>query len=258
MKRTDLLKWIALVVVCVNVLFNFFYDRLLGLPSMATVTAEYNFLFNPAGYAFSIWSVIYASWIIYMIYALRRSQRLAPVHILPSGLIIISSLLGICWIIAFTTQRLWLSVVIIAAMLIVSMILFLHARDAVMHKGRNGWFAFPFSIYAGWLSVATIANVSFALSASGYRGGVLGELNWTTIMLSAAATLGAFIHMRYKDIIFPTAILWGTFSIFIKHLENYPLASRVALLISIILFSWMLVTFLVSLFRISTLRSQSQ
>src|ERR1044071_9126562 len=91
-------RWLALIFVLLNVAFNYLFA---ADGSMTQVTDTYRTAFRPAGYAFSIWGVIYLSWIVFCIYELRSAQLENPAFESLSKPVIISCILSILWIIAF-------------------------------------------------------------------------------------------------------------------------------------------------------------
>jgi hypothetical protein len=75
------LRWLTLLVVLFNVVVSSITDYLgIGGESIATVTRQYDSLFVPAGYAFSIWGIIYLSFIIYAVVQLLPAQKYKPVY----------------------------------------------------------------------------------------------------------------------------------------------------------------------------------
>src|SRR5215217_2610940 len=81
---------LALVAILANVAFNYVYSMLpLGLPDMKTASDRYPNLFTPAPYAFSIWGLIYLSWIVYAIVGLLPSRRENPLFDRTAGALIL-------------------------------------------------------------------------------------------------------------------------------------------------------------------------
>jgi hypothetical protein len=77
----------------------------------------------------------------------------------------------------------------------------------------------PFSIYFGWITVATVANVvTFLVSVSWDRFGI-AEYLWADIIILVAALIGAAAIIFYKDIAYGLVIIWAYIGIALKHLS---------------------------------------
>jgi len=67
----------------------------------------------------------------------------------------------------------------------------------------------PFSIYLGWISVATIANVSQNLFLYNWNGWGIGGQVWAVIMLAVASLLGILKIWQEKDIPYVLVLIWA-------------------------------------------------
>lgn len=81
----------------------------------------------------------------------------------------------------------------------------------------------PFSLYLGWISVATIANVSVVLYDLKWGGFGISPLTWTLIMMSAAVILATIMLIRRRDYIFALVIIWALIGIGVKHSDLNPI-----------------------------------
>lgn len=154
-------------------------------------------LVAPAGPAFSIWSVIYLGLLAYAVWqALPAQQRSTRQRILRRP-IAATMLLNAAWILVVQWGRVFLSVVVIVALLaslaVVFSLLIRHpiertssaatAVDTVVTDGT-------FGLYLGWVTIATVANVSAWLAATGWTG---GASLWGVVVLVVAALVGLFL-----------------------------------------------------------------
>jgi hypothetical protein len=101
---------------------------------------------------------------------------------------------------------------VIVATLAVAAIAYRRASDAVA-RGASPWLRVPFSLLLAWLSVATIANVAAALTASGFDGGALGPAPWAIAMIAAAAVLAIALALGFRDPVVPAVVAWAAFAI---------------------------------------------
>lgn len=87
---------------------------------------------------------------------------------------------------------------------------------------------FPFSLYLGWISVATIANVSAALYASGWNGFGLAPQVWTVIMIIVAAVLGLLMIQRRNALAYPAVLIWALIGIRVRPDQNETVGTAAA------------------------------
>jgi hypothetical protein len=214
------LRWLTLFVVLLNVVLSGITDRLgLGGESIATVTRQYNSLFVPAGYAFSIWGVIYLSFIVYAVVQLLPAQRYKSVYDHLDIPVMWVNILGLLWQLVFRFNQVTTSLLIILVMLIAGIVLFIRAQKAVTLHKYSRWLLVPASIFLGWICVATIANASVWLIAIGWDGASISAGSWTMLLLGIAFLLAVYISLRFNNFIYPAVIAWAAFAIWIA-LQN--------------------------------------
>ena len=71
----------------------------------------------------------------------------------------------------------------------------------------------PFSLYTGWITVATIANISALQTANGWDNVGLTAVSWTLLKLAAAGAIGATVVLRFRDPVFVLVVAWAAFGI---------------------------------------------
>ena len=179
-------------MVTVNALAN-----ILPLNGLTTgeVSDSYPNLFAPAGITFSIWGVIYlglAGFILYQLGAFKGKSGINQEVIMKIGHYSrISSLANTAWIFSWHFKLIQLSLVLMVVILVclIKINTRLHAMD--LRIKEKIFVRIPFSIYFGWITVATIANVTVFLVSIGWDGWGLSERVWTIIALG----LGLIISM---------------------------------------------------------------
>ncbi|MGB7784949.1 MAG: tryptophan-rich sensory protein [Salinimicrobium sp.] len=182
--------------------------------TMATVSAKYENLFTPAGYAFSIWGFIYLAlfgFVIYQSLALFGHERPKNVVSKVGIWFIISCVANICWIFAWLNEYLGLSVVI--------MLLLLFSLLKIIFRGRLelddeplpiiAFLWWPFTFYSGWITVALIANMAAFLTAEGWNGFGISEVVWTVVMILVAGAINLLITWTRNMREFALVGAWG-------------------------------------------------
>jgi benzodiazapine receptor len=201
---------IALVgVITVNALAN-----ILPINGMNTgqISDLYPSLFTPAGFTFSVWSLIYLSLIVFSGAQFQIKDKSYFKEL--SLWFILSCISNISWILAWHHLFTAASVIIMLILLYsLTQIFLLLQRN---NLNRKEWFLIllPFIFYLTWICVATIANISTLLIALNWTGGFLSPTYWTITMISIAAALGLYIAFRLKEPAFLLVLMWAFFGIY--------------------------------------------
>lgn len=233
-----ILVWVATLA---TLIINFLAVSLpLNNISTAAISDSFDVYFVPAGYVFSIWGVIYILLIVFSIYASgkdREDQNLKSV--IPWYLV--AAIANCAWLFAWHYLKFGLSVIIMLVLL-VSLIriytLLPRAASAIQKYMRN----LPISVYLGWISVATIANITDYLEFIGWNGWGISELTWASIMIGVAGLLTVIMLWRNRDIAYALVILWAIYGIRLNFINENT--------ISVSVLSVMAVIVVVALYRI--------
>ena len=225
-----LIRWIALLSILLNVAFNGLYITLFPGLNIQEVSRSYHDLFTPAGYVFSIWGVIYLSFIIYGIVQLLPSNMKYRIYDRLAIPLIFSNILGSTWIIAFTNQYILLSMIILVITLALSIVMFFRSGKEVNLGVSSRWLWFPFSLFFGWISVAVIANAAVTFKSFGWDGGVYGAEMWTIAMISIAGLFAIIVDAKFNNYIYAVVIVWASVGIWDERQADHPTIGIVALI----------------------------
>ncbi len=224
-----------MIISVVSIIFSNIVQVLpMSASSIPEVTYRYRSLFVPAGYAFSIWGVIYLSFIIYAIYQVLRRTRRDMLYDKIAIPFMMVNVLGGLWQVVFRFEYITWSVLIIVIMLVLGIVQFRIMRAAVNERGRSWWLSVPFSLFLGWISVATIANISIWCVYMGWRGGPLPETTVAIIVLGIATLLAVCISIIYRDWVYPVVIAWATVAISVAYRAEVSIVSNAALAAAVI------------------------
>lgn len=181
------------------------------------ISDNYPNLFAPAGYAFSIWSLIYTLLLIYVIYQFREGSNVLVSRV--NKIFILNGLLNAAWIFAWHYDLIWLSVLIMLGILI-TLIKIADTFRGKQLTPKEKWFVrLPFSIYFGWITVATIANITIFLVSIGWNGFGLSDVFWTVVVLLVGAAIGIWRAIHDRNIPYCLVLVWAYGAILAKHLS---------------------------------------
>ncbi len=188
-------------------------------------------LFIPASYVFSIWGLIYLLIGIWVLLQLPPTRKHSVLYQKTSGVFMLSCLLNILWIFAWHYEYFLLSVFVMIGLLLTLVVLYRRVKKTKMSL----YDTVPFSIYLGWISVATIANISYFLVEIKWNGLGLSTVSWTIILLFAASGIAAQFMQSQQDKLYPLVYTWAFIGIGLKNFEAEPFLSYIALGLAICL-----------------------
>jgi len=194
----------TLVTITINALAN-----ILPLNGLETgvISDRFEIFFVPAGYVFSIWGLIYLALIAYTVYQALPAQAENPILKRIAPLYWVGSLANSVWIFLWHYEVFSLTLIAMVAILIT---LILISQVLLDVQGLQKWLVrLPFSIYLGWISVATIANVSQNLFLFEWNGWGIEAQVWAVIMLAVASLLGLVKIWQEKDTPFALVLIWA-------------------------------------------------
>ncbi len=227
MLKKELLQILNLIGFIATVIVNFLAVILpIGLGTTQELSDAIPNLFVPAGITFSIWSIIYIFLGLFSIYQMRdifKSNKIEMKYLDNIGyFFIIGSLANVLWIIVWHYKLVPLSLVFMIVLLISLLLIYtkLNIGKSNASKMEKVAVHIPFSIYLGWISVATIANVTAVLVVLGVSSfGLLAEI--LTIMVIIVAVLITFAMLLLRnDYIYSFVIVWALLGIFIKQITD--------------------------------------
>jgi hypothetical protein len=235
-KFISILNLIAFLgVVIVNGLAN-------ALPinnkTTAQLSDQYPNLFVPAGLTFSIWGVIYILLAIFVIYQLivtfRNDELRSGPYQRIGYLFLISCILNMGWIFAWQYELVPLSLAIM--LLLLGCLLAIYIRLGVGKKGfttREQYLVhLPFSVYLGWITIATIANVTAFLVNINWNRFGLSEQFWAVLVIVVGIAITLGVLLRRQDIYYALVVDWALLGILLKRLgDSVPVTSVITITI---------------------------
>jgi hypothetical protein len=178
--------------------------------STAELSDRFPVLVTPANYVFGIWSLIYVLLGAFTVYQalprMRRDMHLRSIGYLPAAIGALNTLWLVCW----HFELFALTVPVMLALLGTLIIMHMRLRSPRAEGGAMRWLVgLPFSVYLGWITVATIANISQMLYWAGFSGGPLSQEAWALIVLATGVIIAALMLLREDDWAYALVIVWA-------------------------------------------------
>lgn len=200
-----------------------------------------NSLFTPAGYAFSIWGLIYLMLFAFAIFQGRSlfNKDKQDDFVEKVGIWFIVSCIANCawvflWLYGYTGLSCLAMFLILFSLIQIILRNKMEIWDAPAQIIAFLWW--PFVIYLGWISVASIANVSTYLLEIGWDGFGINPQTWTIIMILIAAGLNAFVIFNRAMREFAMVGVWALIAIAVKNWDVESTIAYTALACAIVLF----------------------
>jgi hypothetical protein len=245
MMNKKLLQWLNIVTFVAVVIINYLA---IGLPINNKTTQQLSDaipnLFVPAGLTFSIWGIIYILLGVFSVYQMRDIFKSDKIEMPYLGKIsyffIISNLANFSWILLWQYQLVPLSLVAMLVLLVSLLLIYIRLDIGKAQGSRTEKFAVyaPFSVYLGWITVATIANVTAVLAdPNGFFKVVPDDLlaQILTVLVIAVAVLITYLMLFLrKDWVYSLVIVWAILGIYLKQMMLNITVATTALIAVII------------------------
>ena len=213
----------VIVALTVNGLAN-------ALPLNGKMTGEisdsFAVYFVPAGYVFAIWGIIYIGLVAFGVYQALPSQRENPRLRSMGYWFALSCLANSVWIFFWHYLLFPLTLIAMLTLLISLIVIYQRLRigQAPVSAVERWTVNIPFSVYLGWITVATIANVTDLLEYWKWNGfGLSGPL-WAVILLAVAVAVAYLIAQMRRDVAYLLVLVWAFIGIAVKQ-AGTPLVS---------------------------------
>lgn len=217
----DIVRQIAVVLATIAVIVVNGLANTLPLNGQTTgeISDRFQVYFVPAGYVFAIWGLIYLALIGYSIYQALPGQRENPRLRRAGWLYVLSCAANVAWLFLWHYEVLVWTIAAMGALLLCLIViyLFLGTGRSLVSSAEVWLVRVPFSIYLGWISVATIANATSLLDFLGWGGWGIAPQWWAVIMLVVAAGITTLLSLTRGDVVYVLVIVWAFVGIAIKH-----------------------------------------
>jgi hypothetical protein len=190
-------------------------SKLLGGVNTADVSAAFPTLITPAGFTFAIWGVIYTLLGAFIVFQLLPGHRGDAFVGKVGYFFILSSLFNIVWLFLWQYEYITASVALIFALLLSLIAIYLRLNVGRSDASRNEKLAvhLPFSVYLGWITIASIADVSSALVSINWNGFGIAATTWAELVTVVALAITLLLLVTRRDPAYGLVIVWALFGI---------------------------------------------
>ena len=212
-------------------------------------------LFVPSGITFAIWGVIYLLLILFAIYQARdffKKEKIEMPYLTKiTPFFILASAANILWIFLWHYEQVALSLIAMLILLIslIAIYIKLNVGQQQTPLKEKMFIHVPFSVYLGWITVATIANITAWLVIISWDGFGISDVTWTIIVLCVATLLTLIILYKRKDIAYSLVIIWALLGIVIKRMQDQTEIATTATIAIVVIIIAIIGTFIFKYFK---------
>jgi len=220
MKKDTVRQWVNGLAVIGTIAVNGLANALpLNGQTTGEISDRFKVYFVPAGYVFSIWGLIYVALVGFAVYQALPAQGDNPRLRRIGYLFALSCAANIAWLFLWHYELFpaTLAAMLALLLLLIAIYLRLNTGRAQVPTGEKWLVYVPFSIYLGWITVATIANVTSLLDYLQWGGWGIGAEAWTVIMLLAGTGIASAVSLTRGDVAYMLVIVWAFAGIGVKH-----------------------------------------
>ncbi len=231
MIRSDLRAYINIGALALTLLMNFLSNAIpFGGKTQGELSELYPVLLTPETYVFSIWGLIYLALIAFIVYQALPGYRESPVVKAVGILFAVSSVFNIAWLLVWHNQLIGWSMIVMLLFLATLVIIYLRIGAVTAEKGFYDRLLvkYPFSLYLGWVTAATLVNFNVLLYSWNWPTTMGGEVFLTIIMIIIAALIALAVFYLRQDYIYAAVFVWALIGIGVRHSAEITLLTVVA------------------------------
>jgi len=212
-ENSQLLKAANIIAFTLTLIVNSLAGSttLIGGKTTADISNQNPTLITPAGYVFAIWGVIYVLLGVFVVFQALPSEKGKDLHSKTSWLFILASALNIMWLFLWQNEILSLSVPIMFLLLgsLIAIYLRLDVGKSTVPLREKLVTHLPFSVYLGWITIASIANVAALLVSVSWDGFGVAAETWAILIIVVALLITLAVIVMRKDVAYALVVIWA-------------------------------------------------
>ena len=236
--KVALYRWGNIVAFVATVIMNGLAgsSTIVGGKVTAEISDAYPTLITPAGFTFAIWGVIYLLLGVFVVYQALPSQKEKGYIEKIGPFFVLSSVLNIAWLFLWQYEFVVFSVVLIFLLLasLITIYLRLNVGRSKAPTSERLAVHLPFSVYLGWITIASIANVSVALVSVNWDGFGISPETWAMVVLVIALIIALLVVLTRRDPAYGLVVIWALFGISSKQAGNQSIVNLAYINIAIV------------------------
>lgn len=216
-------RWLTALAILSNIYLNYYSNtHPFAGQTMGVVSAKYPTLLTPAGYAFSIWGLIFLALVVYAVWQLLPRQREVSLPDAIAKPLTLASIATGVWVVLFAYELILLSVGMMLLILGSLIVAYGRTRRRIFAEAAPALAGVPFSLYLGWISVASVINITIGLRQLGWQTAEGVSVVLTLVLIFMVVALGLIMSRVFRDMVFPLVVAWALVAIWMVRLGEVP------------------------------------
>jgi hypothetical protein len=231
-------RWVLPLAVVACLYVNYLYNAHppAGALSNGEMSARHPTCLTPAGYAFSIWGIIFSGLVVYTIWQLRPQAWQSPLPARLTPVLTLAVLTTTAWTLVFSYELIGLSLVVMLMLLVLLAVAYARTRPLVLAGKTPAWPTWFLSLYLGWILLATVLNLIFGLrDALGWQWSDAATVEGCIQLTKVAGLIALLLSVRGRDLLLPAPVAWGLVGTYVAQRETIQPVAVVALTIAALL-----------------------
>ena len=202
----------VVLVILVTIVINILADAL-PINGLGTgqISDKFQVYFVPAGYVFAIWGIIYIGLIAFAVFQALPAQRENPRLQATGWWVVLGGLANSMWIFLWHYEQFvgTLGAMLILLATLIAVYLRLGIGQTKVSMAETWTVRVPFSIYLGWITVATVANVTDVLDYVKWNQFGINAAAWMVITLAEVLVIAGLMNFLRRDVAYAAVLLWA-------------------------------------------------
>ena len=216
-------RWLTALAILSNIYLNYYSNtHPFAGQTMGVVSAKYPTLLTPAGYAFSIWGLIFLALVVYAVWQLLPGQREISLPDAIAKPLTLASIATGVWVVLFAYELILPSVGMMLLILGSLIVAYGRTRRRIFAEAVPALAGVPFSLYLGWISVASVINITIGLRELGLQTAEGVSVVLTLGLIFMVVALGLIMSRVFRDMVFPLVVAWALVAIWMVRLSAVP------------------------------------
>ena len=216
-------RWLTALAILSNIYLNYYSNtHPFAGQTMGVVSAKYPTLLTPAGYAFSIWGLIFLALVVYAVWQLLPRQREISLPDAIAKPLTLASIATGVWVVLFAYELILPSVGMMLLILGSLIVAYGRTRRRIFAEAAPALAGVPFSLYLGWISVASVINITIGLRQLGWQTAEGASVVLALGIIFMVVALGLIMSRVFRDMVFPLVVAWALVAIWMVRLSAVP------------------------------------
>jgi hypothetical protein len=238
MRKDIVRQWVNVLAVVVTIAVNGLANALpINGQQTGEISDRFPVFFVPAGYVFSIWGLIYLGLIAFAVFQVLPAQRTNPRLQRVGYWFALSCLANTVWILLWHYNMFPASLLVMLVLLASLIVIYLRLDIGRTAVGTAEKWAVnvPFSIYLGWITVATVANATDVLYHLQWNGFGISPEIWAVLMIGAATIICLAVILTRRDVAYSLVIIWALIGIAVKQSDRSQIVTTMAVAMAVVI-----------------------